>query len=336
MQNIHTSITLSLTTLFDWADKNNISEELFPREEAQLLSITELKLHDLDLTTVPAEIGLLVNLKCLYLSSNQLVSLPKEIGQLHNLEKLWIHNNVLTAMPDEVLNLTNLIELAAFSNELTEFPAELMNMPKLKWLFIQDNFLDVDSPMFESVPNTLNLATYGQKQFVQNKRFYITALYGDRLPEAKALRDRIFKGMTQDEKPSLDASLDRKAYQDWYEENGIDRLDYWVLIERSSDKVVGLTGIYTEKQDAENTCWLGWFCIDPAYRKHGLGRALLDFSITKAKSLKKELLKLYTYNSKGYHDAMKMYEKYGFSMFEPHSGESRKKDVFMELDFKTM
>ncbi len=331
MQNKHLSITLPLTALFDWADKNDISEELLPRNETQLQSMTELKLHDLDLSTVPAEIGLLVNLKCLYLSSNQLVSLPKEIGQLHKLEKLWILNNRLTALPDEVLGLTNLIELAAFSNELTELPAGLTNMPKLEWLFVQDNFLDVSSQVFESVPSTLNLATYGQKQFVQNKQFYIDALDGDRLPEAKALRDRIFKGMTQEEKPSLDASLDRKAYQEWYEESAIEKLDYWVLIERSSDKVVGLTGIYTEKHDVENTCWLGWFCIDPAYRKHGLGRALLDFSIAKAKSFKKKLLKLYTYDSKEYHDAVKMYEKYGFSVFEPHNAGSRKRDVFMEI-----
>lgn len=327
-----TTYTPYFTTLFTWADDSNIPEAIFPRSKELLLSLTELKLHDMNLSTLPAGIGLLVNLKVLHLHGNQLVSLPKEIGDLCNLEKLWVQFNALTALPDELLKLTKLVELAALNNQLTELPEGLVTMPKLEWLFVQHNFLDLNQPMFTSVPESMNIATYGQKKFVNNKQFYIEGLHAYYLPHARVLRDQIFKDITQEEKPSLDASLDIVSYREWYKKSGIDKLDYWVLIDRASEKVIGLTGLYTEIDDDENTCWLGWFCVDPTYRKSGLGRALLDFSIVKAKNMKKQQLKLYTYDAKEYNDAIAMYEQYGFKVFKPIGRVLQKKDIFMKLD----
>ena len=50
------------------------------------------------LTSLPAEIGLLTNLRVLYCSSNELASLPAEIGSLTNLQNLYCNNNQLTSV----------------------------------------------------------------------------------------------------------------------------------------------------------------------------------------------------------------------------------------------
>lgn len=64
---------------------------------------TELDLSDMDLTTLPPEIGQLTNLTWLDLSENQLPALPPEIGQLTNLTHLNLSGNPLTdPLPDVI------------------------------------------------------------------------------------------------------------------------------------------------------------------------------------------------------------------------------------------
>ena len=75
-------------------------------------------------------------------------------------------------------------------------------------------------------------------------------------------------------------------------------LKYFVLIQ--DDKVLGLTGLYQEKEDDEHECWLGWFCIDESARGLGIGRKLLEFSIETTQYLDFKKLHLYTYDSDFY------------------------------------
>ena len=70
-------------------------------------------------------------------------------------------------------------------------------------------------------------------------------------------------------------------------------------------------------------CWLGWFCIDKEYRGQGLSKKLLDFSIERAKQLNKKYLHLYTYDSREYIPAMKLYETYHFTIYN-----KTKKDIY--------
>ena len=72
---------------------------------------TELTLSDLELTSVPKELGQLNNLTYLDLSQNQLTSVPKELGQLNNLTYLDLSQNQLTSVPKELGQLNNLTSL---------------------------------------------------------------------------------------------------------------------------------------------------------------------------------------------------------------------------------
>ena len=159
-------------------------------------------------------------------------------------------------------------------------------------------------------------------------------LDADKLEAATALRDSVFKHMTKEEALSLKAYVHKSDYAKWYSESGITSLYSWVLVETATDKVVGLTGLYTEEDDTEDTCWLGWFCVDPDYRKLGLGQALLNFSISEAKRMEKTRLKLYTYNSEEFWDAIKLYEWYGFQLLDSGKKKARRKDLVFMLEFQ--
>jgi ribosomal protein S18 acetylase RimI-like enzyme len=331
MQNTKTNLQ-QFKAIFTWANANHIPEATLPRDIAQLSIMNSLNLHNLGLTTIPSEIGLLSNLKALYISSNELTSLPKELGKLIHLETLWIQNNRLTSLPDELADLHNLKELVAFGNELTSIPAEVLNMPELKLLFLHNNYLDQTDPIYKSVPDTLQVTLYKQKKRI-NERFHIEVLEADRLDSATVLRDSIFKSMTIEEALSLKAYVYKAEYEDWYSESGITALYSWVLVETAADKVVGLTGLYTEEDDDEETCWLGWFCVDPNYRKRGLGQALLSLSISEAKRMEKVRLKLYTYNSEEFWDAIKLYQSFGFRVLDTGRKKARRKDLVFMLEF---
>lgn len=159
----------------------------------------------------------------------------------------------------------------------------------------------------------MNHQIYGKDSFLND--FTLESLSPKSLTGAIELRDKIFKDMTQEEKLSLNASLDKETYRSYYEESGIKSMEYWVLVD-TKDKVIGLTGIYVE-EDEISTCSLGWFCLDKHYRGRGIGEALLEFSIAHAKLLSMQFLTLYTEDSKMYRPAIALYKKYGFLEYEP-------------------
>ena len=87
----------SLDDLIKWADENNISEDLIPRNKEKLVNLNRLYLGDKKLTMLPESIGMLTNLIDLSLYNNQLVTLPKSIEMLTNLTGLSLFGNPLLA-----------------------------------------------------------------------------------------------------------------------------------------------------------------------------------------------------------------------------------------------
>ena len=87
--------------LWQWADDNDISDGVLPRDRERLVNLTELNLYNNQLTELPKEITNLVNLTELGLSGNLLTELPKEIGNLVNLTWLYLGDNELTELPKE-------------------------------------------------------------------------------------------------------------------------------------------------------------------------------------------------------------------------------------------
>ncbi|MDD5215275.1 MAG: hypothetical protein PHQ03_07040 [Methylococcales bacterium] len=118
--------------LFAWANKNNIEQELFPRDKQKLLKITKLELNSKNLSDLPEAIGNLTNLTSLSLRYNQLVEIPESIGELSNMERLYLSGNQLLKLPESISKLNKLEKITVDKNYLTTIPYSIRNMQNLK------------------------------------------------------------------------------------------------------------------------------------------------------------------------------------------------------------
>ena len=110
-------------------------------QKAIVTGSTKLDLSELELTTVPAELGQLVKLEILELGGNQLTAVPAELGQLVKLSWLDLSDNQLTAVPAELGRLVKLSWLNLCDNQLTAVPAELGQLINLSMLYLHRNQL---------------------------------------------------------------------------------------------------------------------------------------------------------------------------------------------------
>lgn len=145
------------------------------------------------------------------------------------------------------------------------------------------------------------------------------------LTKTITLRDEIFKGLTKIEKETLTASL----YPDvkWYKKAEIEQLNYWVSIDED-ENVIGIIGLYTEVGDKPSNVWLGWYGIKKSYRGKHLGSKLLDFITNIAKEQGFKELHLYTTSYKENEDAVKLYERRGFTLYKE---EKKSKTLYYKL-----
>jgi len=304
-------INSDIEKLLIWANEHNISKKVLPHSQEQLLSLEVLNLSNIPLQNIPKHIRVLKNLKKLYLANCQLLRLPLEVYSLQNLEILWVQNNHLTSISNEISCLKNLQEFVAYDNNLQEFPS-VKSLKKLSFVALHRNLLSAKTveKLSKTLPKDIQLSLYDQKPQLP---FIVEPLSPMTLKAAENLRDKVFKNDIEEiEKNLLLASLDPIKYKKVYEENEVLSLSYWVAKDKISKQVIGLTGIYTEVEDDDGDCWLGWFCIDDRYRGKGFGKKLLEFSIQQAQKMEKKYLHVYTYNIKKYKKAINIYKEHDF------------------------
>lgn len=140
---------------------------------------------------------------------------------------------------------------------------------------------------------------------------FIEPLRHERLKDANLLRNKIFTYLSKAEKQTLEASLDPQEYFSVFQALDLKSINYWVAIH--DDQVAGMVGLYEEKEDALDSYWLGWYCVDETYRGQYMGKKLMAFAIEQAKVKAKRYLKLYTTSHDVYAVARSQYEKIGFS-----------------------
>lgn len=116
-----------MTDLWAWADEFEVSEEDLPRNEAHLLTITNLTICSDQITELPASIGYLHNLIHLALNCEALKHLPESIGQLSQLERLTITSDRITQLPESFARLTSLSSLNIPTHLSNQLPTTLMN-----------------------------------------------------------------------------------------------------------------------------------------------------------------------------------------------------------------
>jgi len=125
--------------------------------EARRTGARTLLLRDMDLISLPPEIGSLKNLTDLSLYGNHLTTLPLEIGNMTNLTSLNLSNNQLTSLPIQIGSLVNLTSLVLSDNDLTDLPQELGYLKNLTSLYLSHNQLREVAPQICKLTNLTSL-----------------------------------------------------------------------------------------------------------------------------------------------------------------------------------
>lgn len=130
----------------------------------QLGELTELKVADIKLSQLSAQVGSLrrlqtlevrhcgldslpptvsqlIGLQRLIVYANTLRSLPR-LGQLRALREVDVSNNQLTALPDDIGRLTQLNTLNIDNNRLIRLPASFVRLIRLKQLWLSNNQIE--------------------------------------------------------------------------------------------------------------------------------------------------------------------------------------------------
>lgn len=123
------------------------------------------------------------------------------------------------------------------------------------------------------------------------------------LEDAQKLQASLFSGLTPYEQTTLALSLTTKTPYFNY-------LKYWVVVQ--DGVLLGMIGLYRHK--CNGLLYIGWFGVDVCARGKGVGKRLLTFAITKARSMQAPSLHLYTQleTSK---EAVQLYEQQGFKKY---------------------
>lgn len=128
--------------------------------------------------------------------------------------------------------------------------------------------------------------------------------------QAIALVGKIFPSQSLSERLSL--RLIGTRWERVFQLFGIASGRFWTAM--SGGAVVGTTGLYTMTDDPPGRIWLGWFCVDPAMRGKGVGKALLDFAAKTAAAEGHASVRLYTSTAPGEAAAQALYEREGYGL----------------------
>jgi len=116
-----------------------------------------------NLTTFPLEVlSLADSLEILDLSNNHLTSLPKELAQLTQLKIIFASNNLFKTLP-EVLGQCENLEMVGFKSNRIKYVPENALPPKLRWLILTDNCIEVLPDSLGERANLQKLALAGNK-----------------------------------------------------------------------------------------------------------------------------------------------------------------------------
>ena len=83
-------------------------------------------------------------------------------------------------------------------------------------------------------------------------------------------------------------------------------------VAESNGTVVGVSGFAPDKYDWPAILWLNWLYVDPACRRQGIGSALMEFTLDRARSLAVRKVYLDTDSDPSYGPAIRLYERFGF------------------------
>ncbi|MFH1307457.1 MAG: GNAT family N-acetyltransferase [archaeon] len=149
------------------------------------------------------------------------------------------------------------------------------------------------------------------------EKIRIEPLSHSTLDKTSKLAMNVFESKVKDEdyppkwfKASLDFEKNKKIHQEF----DVTSSRYWVAL--VNKEVLGVIGLYTLLYDENEAYWIGWYCVDDKSRGKGIGKALLDFAINKAKQDNKKYIRLYTSKESNEKRANEIYDKLGFKLMK--------------------
>lgn len=153
------------------------------------------------------------------------------------------------------------------------------------------------------------------------------AISPENIQEATTLVHSVFvEDAVEEESPGKAylASLYPEKYQDLRKRWDTKTMRYYLVRDPLSKEGVGVTGFYTELSDPEEVAWLGWFCVDLLHRRQGLGRAILEWTISEVRKRGFKKLRLYTSTNPNEAIAQILYEKMGLRLIGREGVEEKK------------
>lgn len=114
-----------------------------PAHATALQQLESLSLYECEIANIEGMGGMLPSLTCLSLGRNPLTSLPADLGLLVQLKELWLDDCQLKGpLPDPILQLTSLEELRLSNNQITSLPETIADsLPNLRVLSLDRNNL---------------------------------------------------------------------------------------------------------------------------------------------------------------------------------------------------
>ena len=109
---------------------------------------------------------------------------------------------------------------------------------------------------------------------------------------------------------------------------GVRDIDAFDVYVDDAGRVLGTTGLYRYSKDSHQASWVAWFCVDPEARGRGVGQALLEHTVERARRAGFRLIRLYTSTDPNEAAAQRLYERNGFAEIR------RKKGIFSTLIFR--
>jgi len=168
----------------------------------------------------------------------------------------------------------------------------------------------------------------------------IQPLHPETLEAAIQLAETCFTLDFKTDPNRIRSSIETSLYPDRYPDRFggrlvADGIHYWLALDQ--ERVIGMVGYYILTEDQQDSAWISWYCVDPAYRGKKIGLQLLNFIIEKAKSLGKTHLRLFSSDIPAEHRAHAVYKKRGFRPFkEPHYDPKTKTDfIYLQLNLST-
>ncbi len=146
---------------------------------------------------------------------------------------------------------------------------------------------------------------------------FVVALSQENLADTIKLVQKVFTleaSLPTPPEKALRVSLDVDGNKELLQGLGIRKLAYYVALDDATKEVRGVIGQYEEKRDLPGVVWVGWFCVDPAFRGHNLGEALLLWNMHDAKKRGYTRMKLYTTDHPSMKAAQGLYNKLGFAV----------------------